>query len=248
MSALDDAIDMLACFSASATHMTQADLVRRTGVPKATASRVLKALRERGVLDHDPERRLYSVGVRLFELGQIYRQDHDFLVSLNTKLEEVCADTGMTGYITVFDGSDLVVLRMVQGQHPLAIFTPPGVRVPCWSTSNGRAMLAELSDAEVLARLPDPLPQVTPASPATRPALLDQLRRIRATGQSSSAHETLPGVGSEGIALRDPVSQEIFGIAISYPAAATTSETRRAISARLSRLRQEFPRAARAAG
>lgn len=248
MSALEDAIDMLACFSMSETHLTQAELVRRTNVPKATASRVLKSLRERGMLDHDPDRRLYSIGVRLFELGQIYRRNHDFLATLAAKLDGICAETGMTGYITVFDGADLVVLRMVQGRHPLAIFTPPGARVPCWSTSNGRAMLAELSDAEVLARLPDPLPVVTPSSPATRAAVLERLRLIRSTGQSSSAQETLPGVGSEGIAVRDPDSREIFGIAISYPAAATSEETRQTISLRLARLRREFDRTAQAVG
>ncbi|PZQ47608.1 MAG: IclR family transcriptional regulator [Rhodovulum sulfidophilum] len=243
MSALDDAIDMLACFSFAQTGLTQADLLRRTGVPKATASRVLRTLRDRGVLDYDPERRLYSVGVRLFELGQIYRRNHDFLSALAARVDAISRETGMTGYVTVFDGAELVILRMSQGSHPLAIFTPPGARVPCWSTSNGRAMLALLGDAEIRDRLPDPLPRVTEAAPATLAAVLGRVAAIRrAGGVESSRHETLEGVGSEGVGVRDPASGEIFGVAISYPDAAISEEERLGIAGRLRGLRRDFAR------
>lgn len=240
MSALEDAIAILSCFSMQEPELSQAELARRANVPKATASRVMKILRDRGVLDHDPERRVYSVGVRLFELGQIYRRNHDFLARLGTLLDRICDETGMTGYVTVFDGADLVVMRMVQGRSPLAIFTPPGVRAPCWRSSNGRAMLAQLSNAEVRARLPDPLPYMGPSTPATIEALLEVLSRIRAGGRSHGASDALPGVGAEGIAVRDPDSHEIYGIAISYPQATTPQSVCDDIGRRLAAMAQDL--------
>lgn len=236
MSALEDAIAILGCFSVDEPALSQAELARRAGVPKASASRIMKVLRDKGILDHDAERRSYSIGVKLFELGQIYRLNHDFLSLLNARLDRICQETGMTGYVTVFDGADLVVLRMVQGRSPLAIFTPPGVRAPCWRSSNGRAMLALLSDAEVRARLPDPLPEMGPKSPASIEILLEMLARIRADGRSSNASDALPGVASEGVALRDPDSGEIFGIAISFPDATTPQAERDAIAAQLAQM------------
>ncbi|UIY32762.1 helix-turn-helix domain-containing protein (plasmid) [Neorhizobium galegae] len=47
--------------------MSQAEVARRTGCPKSNASRVMKTLRESGVLDFDAVTRLYTPGIRLFE-------------------------------------------------------------------------------------------------------------------------------------------------------------------------------------
>ena len=73
MSALEDAIAILGCFSFEDSALTQAELTRRVGRPKATVSRVMKTLRETGMLEFDAGSRLYRPGIRLFELGQISR-------------------------------------------------------------------------------------------------------------------------------------------------------------------------------
>ena len=79
MGSLDDAVSILGCFRLDAPSLSQAELTRRTGRPKATVSRVMKVLRESGMLEYDPATRLYTPGIRLFELGQICRSNQSFL-------------------------------------------------------------------------------------------------------------------------------------------------------------------------
>lgn len=226
MSSLEDAISILRCFSVSEPSLTQTDLARRSGKPKASVSRIMKVLRETGMLDFDAVTRLYTPGIRLFELGQIYRSQQSFLDIVQKHLEHVCREGGHTGYITVFDGQQMAVLRMARGSSPLAISTAPGYRAWPHATSNGRAMLALLSPEEFARRIPDELPFVTENAPRTHKELMDRIRIVRETGRSWSEGDSYDGVSSQGIALRDPDSEEVIGVAISYPTAVATPEVR----------------------
>lgn len=242
MGALDDAVSILGCFSIDEPSLAQAELVRRTGRPKATISRVMKTLRTSGLLEFDAATRLYTPGVRLFELGQICRSNSNFLDLVQSRLQKVCDVGGHTGYITVFDGAETVVLRIIRGSSPLAIASSAGYRAPPHGTSNGRAMLALMSDEEIRRRLPDPLPHASAKSPQTFEALLAAVSRIRETGRSMSSSEAYEGISSEGIALRDPESREIIGIAISFPSASGTPDLRETIHGLLQEMKTELLR------
>lgn len=242
MSSLEDAISILGCFSLAEPSLSQAELARRTDCPKATASRVMKVLRENGILDFDPVTRLYTPGVRLFELGQICRSNHNFLDLVNTELQEVCAIGGHTAYVTVFDGYQLVVLRMVRGSSPLAITSTPGYRAWPHATSNGRAMLALLNEEEWKLRVPDKLPFVTTQAPQNQAELLDRIRIIHETGRSHSTNDSYDGVSSEGMALRDPGTGEVIGVAISYPTVMGTPELQDKITRLLANMKTNLLR------
>jgi DNA-binding IclR family transcriptional regulator len=221
MSALDNAIEILRCFSPSQPEISNADVIRLTGKPKSSTSRLLRQLKECGLLEQDAATRRYRPGLLVFELGRLHRTDNDFVAATEARLRAVCAATGHTGYVAVLDGAEQVVLRVVPGSNPLQVVTPPGVRAPAYATSNGRAMLARLDDVEIRARLPKPLPIISPSAPRNATELLARLGEIRRTGYSEASNETLPGVGSLGFALSRRDSGETIGVALSYPSHTT---------------------------
>jgi DNA-binding IclR family transcriptional regulator len=226
MSALDNAIEILRCFSPHQPEISNADVIRLTGKPKSSTSRLLRQLKECGLLEQDTLTRRYRPGLLLFELGRLHRTQNDFVASAEARLRAVCARTGHTGYIAVLDGAEQVVLRVVGGSNPLQVVTPPGVRAPAFATSNGRAMLARLSDVEIRGRLPKPLPIISPSAPQNLTALMARIVEIRRTGYSESRNESLPGVGSLGFALTRRDSNETIGVAVSYPSHTTSAEER----------------------
>ena len=201
MSSLDDAISVFGCFALNESELSQAEITRRLARPKATMSRVLRTMRESSLLHYDPATRLYSPGVRLFELGQIFRARRNFLDLVQQHLQHVCEIGGHTGYITAFDGADLVVLQMVRGSSPVAIANTPGLRVPVHGTSNGRAMLSLLRDDEWRDRLPEPLTYVSDKTPATHEDLQVALDDIREAGICGSSDEMQQGVSSQSLSL-----------------------------------------------
>jgi len=242
MSALEDAIAILGCFSFEDPALTQAELIRRVQRPKATVSRVMKTLRDTGMLEFDAASRLYRPGIRLFELGQISRSHQNYLDLVHKRLQHVCEVGGHTGYITVFDGPQLAVLRMLRGSSPIAIATTPGYRAWPHATSNGRAMLALLTDEEWRLRVPDELPILSKNTPRTHEELLERIRAVRETGRSSSSDDSYEGVSSQGIALRDPDSHEVIGVAISYPTSLGTPEMKEKIAILLDEMKRDLQR------
>jgi DNA-binding IclR family transcriptional regulator len=242
LSALEDGIAILGCFTFDEPALTQAELTRRVGRPKATVSRVMKALRDTGMLEFDPASRLYRPGIRLFELGQISRAQKSFIDLVEKHLQHVCAVGGHTGYITVFDGQQLAVLRMIRGSSPIAIATTPGYRAWPHATSNGRAMLALLSDEEWQLRVPETLPILSRNTPKTHDELRNRIRVIRETGRSESSEDHYEGVSSQGIAMRDPDSSEVIGIAISYATTLGTPEFKEKIGVLLDEMKRDLGR------
>jgi len=243
MSALDNAIEILRCFSPRQPEIGNADVIRLTGKPKSSTSRLLRQLKECGLLEQDVVTRRYRPGLLLFELGRLHRTENDFVAVTEARLRAVCASTGHTGYIAVLDGAEQVVLRVVPGSNPLQVVTPPGVRAPAYATSNGRAMLARLGDAEIRGRLPKPLPVIAPTAPRNAAELMARVGEIRRTGYSEASNETLQGVGSLGFALSRRDSGETIGVALSYPSHTTPAAERaklwqalRAMASELGRL------------
>ncbi|MEH2614563.1 IclR family transcriptional regulator [Bradyrhizobium sp. AZCC 1693] len=226
MSALDNAIEILRCFAPHQPEISNADVIRLTGKPKSSTSRLLRQLRECGLLEQDALTRRYRPGLLVFELGRLHRTQNDFVALAEQRLRAVCAKTGHTGYISVLDGAEQVVLRVVPGSNPLQVVTPPGVRAPAFATSNGRAMLARLNDADIRARMPKPLPAISPSAPRNLTALMARIAEIRRTGYSEASNESLPGVGSLGFALTRRDTNETIGVAVSYPSQLTSAEER----------------------
>ena len=226
MSALDNAIEVLRCFSSDQPEISNADVIQLTGKPKSSTSRLLRQLRDSGLLEQDAMTRRYRPGLLLFELGRLHRTQNDFVVAAEQRLQAICAGTGHTGYIAVLDGAEQVVLRVVPGSNPLQVVTPPGVRAPAFATSNGRAMLARLSDVDIRGRLPKPLPAISPSAPQNRAGLMARIVEIRRTGYSESSNESLPGVGSLGFAVTRRDTNETIGVAVSYPSHMTPAEER----------------------
>ena len=126
MSALDNAIEVLRCFSSHQPEISNADVIQLTGKPKSSTSRLLRQLRESGLIEQDAMTRRYRPGLLLFELGRLHRTQNDFVVATEQRLQAICASTGHTGYIAVRDGAEQVVLRVVPG-------SPGGRRFPARS-------------------------------------------------------------------------------------------------------------------
>ena len=242
MSALTNAIEILRCFSTKRPDLSFADVQVLTGKPKSSTSRLLRSLRDCGLLEQDPHTRRYRPGLLTFELGRLHRAHDDLIALAERELRDVCARTGHTGYIAVLDGHEQVVLRIVPGSNPLRVVNPPGQRTAAIITSNGRAMLARLSNEDIRARVPLTYPAVPRNSPQSFDQLIARLNEIRSTGISEAADEAIEGVGSQGFALASGETGELIGIAISYSVQATTeierANLRREIAATADKLRR----------
>ena len=168
----------------------------------------------------------YKVGNLLFEISRLYRLNSSLIDVADGALKAICAETGHTGYISVLDGADVLVIRMHQGTHALRVFTPLGRRAPAFAAANGRTLLARLPEERVRALHAEGLGSVWPNSPQSLDDLVKALDDVRRCGWAEANDEAVSGVGSISSSVADPESGEALGMCISYPVSNITAAER----------------------
>ncbi|MBF0662047.1 IclR family transcriptional regulator [Rhodococcus sp. (in: high G+C Gram-positive bacteria)] len=123
-----------------AGRLTLAQIVRRTGLPRSSAHRMLERLVSMRWLHR--EGRDYTLGLRLMELGSLAVHQDRLHTTALPHLQELHRVTGFVVHLAVLDGDDLVYLEKLGGRLATAVPTRIGGRRPARSTALGKALLA----------------------------------------------------------------------------------------------------------
>jgi DNA-binding IclR family transcriptional regulator len=132
---------VLECFRAGDPVLSNKDLVARTGLSKATISRLTYTLSLRGLLNYDPELRRYRLGSRVLSLGYPLLAGIPVRQQARPIMRRLAEATGGTVSLGVRHGARMVYIETNRG-HDLASFRPDlGASLPILATAMGRAWL-----------------------------------------------------------------------------------------------------------
>jgi DNA-binding IclR family transcriptional regulator/sugar lactone lactonase YvrE len=239
---LDKALDVLDAVAAAPEGLGQAQLGERTALPRTTLYRLLSALVARGMLRRDPQRRVYCLGMRCFEMAQLAYRAPDLTAAASVELRNLRDLTGETSYLAVLDGLDVLSLERCDGAHSKRSAAALGQRKPLHCTSQGKAILSALDDK----RREDIVRQITlkPMTPLTitdRRRLQAELRLSAARGYAIDDEEIVLGVRCVGAPIVDREGGVRGAISVAGPAFRLSRE-------RLELLGPELAEAARRIG
>lgn len=174
------AIDLLECLAAA--PLSAADISRQIGVAKPTVYRLLGTLQSRGFVTKEQGSGRYMLGKAARALGGAGGAGD--LISLTRPFTaRLAAAYGETVNVAVKSGSEVLYLDVLQSGHRLRTDMPAGGRDHLHSTALGKAILAQLPEAEARAILTSAdRVAVTPSTVVAVPALLRQLAVIRQRG------------------------------------------------------------------
>jgi DNA-binding IclR family transcriptional regulator len=220
MSILNSATDVLRLLARGESELTVTDAVKNLGLPKSSASRLLKQMMEAGLLERDAQTLAYRPALLILELSHQMRAATPLLKRMEHVLEALVRETGHTGYISALDqtGKHVVVLRVIHGSLALRVVTWPSHRSPAHATATGRALLARLDDETLRTRFAGPLGSASANSPQDADQLLARLAEVRRLGWAMARDEALPGVGSVSCSVADPDNGETLAFCLSFPA------------------------------
>ncbi len=214
MSILNTTADILMLISQLKRGITAADVITHLQLPKSTTSRVLKQLCDTGFLQRDTRTSSYQPGLMILEMAWVAHQTSSLTDDVEYALHTLCQSTGHTGYLSVLDGGDVLVLRVVPGRHALRVITHPGSRSSAWQTSTGRALLARFSDEQLTCGS-----HALTATAANDPVrLMALIHHIREQRWSSAIEEAVPGVASVSCAVSNPQNKESIAFCLTFPA------------------------------
>jgi len=235
MSSLENAARALRLFTADRDVLTVTEVAQLLDLPKSSASRLLKAMSTAGLLTSVDRKSGYGVGHLIFETSRRHRANSTLSLMADEALAQIAKSTGHTGYVAILDGIDILGLRMRHGSRALRVVTSPGDRLPAFASSSGRALLARLDNEAVRALHAAPLVPPSPNAPQTIEQLIVALDLVREQGWAQATDESLPGVESLAICVRDSETRESVAICISYSAAMISANEKARIVTLLTR-------------
>jgi DNA-binding IclR family transcriptional regulator len=173
-------------------RLNLAQIVRRTGLPRSSAHRMLERLVALRWLRRNG--RDYELGMRLVELGSLAVHQDRLHRAAMPLLHDLHRATGLVVHLAILDGSDVVYLEKIGDQMMAAIPTRVGGRQPAHCAAVGKAMLAYREDTDQ-ADVIDLGTRKTRYSISTPAQLSAELASVAARGVAFDREESVPGFG-----------------------------------------------------
>jgi IclR family acetate operon transcriptional repressor len=216
---LERAFDLLEAMADVGGDITLSELAVASGLPLPTIHRLLRTLLSRGYVRQAPSRR-YALGPRLIRLGDA--AGRMLGAWARPQLAALVDRVGETANLAILDGARAVYVAQVPSPHSMRMFTELGRRVLLHCTGVGKALLAQLPDAEVNAIIAATgLPAQTPHSITDPAQLIRELATIRRQGYTIDDGEQ--EIGVRCVAVPVPGLPTLTALSCSGPASRLTT-------------------------
>ncbi|MDT0156518.1 helix-turn-helix domain-containing protein [Microbacterium sp. ARD32] len=194
------------------------ELAARLEVHRSIAYRLLRTLEDHRLVARDAAGRA-ALGPRMAALAAGVA--HDLQAEALPELTAVANEFALTAFLAVLDGDEVITLTSVEPRHSVVgVAQRPGTRHPVTAGAPGRAILAQLPDAEW---------------PDVSDALRAEVLRTRTDGYATSHDEVIRSVGAVAVPLalrgRRPAALAVVHMASRHPDAAIAARLRESATA-----------------
>lgn len=174
--------------------LSVAELVGRTGIPRATVHRLARSLADEGWLVRNGTR--FELGIGLFELGQRVPRQHNLREIATPFMADLREATGHTVNLAVLDGRDVVYVELLRARNaPQSLKKAKvGGRLPAHATGVGKALLAFSTPDVVEDYLRRPLERLAPRTISDVGVLRSTVAQVRCDGIAYDREESAVGL------------------------------------------------------
>lgn len=222
--------------------LTMAEICRALDAPKSSLFPILHTMADTEYISYSEETSRYSIGLRTYLLGKAFDRSNMSLPLIESEMRRVVEACGETCQLGVLDHGRVLYVAKVDSPQRIRLSSDIGKTLPAHCTAIGKAILSQLTDAEVLSTIATPLERPTTHAVSTPEELLDQLVEVRATGFAHDHQEVLEGVECIAIPIRKG-SRLCYGMSVSTPAYRLTEEKASLIENTLASARDRLERA-----
>jgi DNA-binding IclR family transcriptional regulator len=146
---LERGVELLRAFRPGADLLGNGELAERTGLSRATVSRLTQTLVDCGLLEHDRQRRAYRLAAPVLSLAHAMRSGSPVLQIAGPLMRAEAEQRKINVGLAVADRDEMVYLESVRYSRRVAWRNVvAGQRVPMELTSLGRAWLAAATEQQ----------------------------------------------------------------------------------------------------
>jgi len=216
-------LDILACFDPQHRSMTLTEVATAAGLARPTARRLLLTLEELGFVRSSGGS--FQLTPRVLTLGMAYVGALGLWDIARPHLEALVRRTGESSSMSQLDGPDIVYVARVSVPKIITLRVEIGTRFPAAQTSQGKVLLAALSDDELAETLSRPSRSGLPVYVGrSETQLREELLQVRARGWALADEELAPGIRSVAVPVRDGTGAVRAAMNVTVHAAETSTD------------------------
>jgi len=222
VASVEKGLGVIEAFSEARPRLSVTDVATVTGLTRAAARRYLLTLAKLGYADFDGK--FFSLTPRILRLGHAYLSSTGLPRMVQPFLEQISTATGESSSAAILDDTEIVYVARAATRRIMSINLAVGSRLPAYCTSLGRALLAQMPDANVedyLRRAE--LRALTPKTKTKRDAILAALAETRKKGYALVDEELELGLRSLSVPLFDGRGAVIAAMNVSAQVARVTA-------------------------
>lgn len=204
---LDAALRLLRIMSGYDRPVSLSEIARDCDMPLSKAHRYLASFIHAGIVEQAGRSGKYDLGTGALQLGLAALARHDFVNRTAEELPELCAETGLTGLLSVWGNQGATVVRWERTASPTITSMGLGTTLPLLNSATGRAFLAWAPPGPIRSLLDVELrrvkrnPALAPDLTATAQGVTALRENIRQMGYATIDGRFIPGL----VAIAAPV-------------------------------------------
>jgi len=230
----DRVIQIFEIVSSNDIGMTHAEISKALSIPKGSLTHLLSNLVEREYLTYDKVKRLYTLGPRLLILTGRYLSKMDIVRVSRPAIRELVMEINEDTELAIMKGDEIMFVYKEECSHPLKYSIEIGDRAPMYATGAGKAILAYLSNDEVLGYLSRiELVPMTQNTITEQNRLLAELEDVRKHRVAYSREEFQHGISAIAAPIFNFHGNVVGSITVTLPSIRFTSEQKSFIEPRV---------------
>lgn len=181
-------------FVATKGSVSFTEILSGLQLPRSSTHGLLNTLSQAGWLVHSPSSRQYSLGLRAWQVGQLYTGHQDLANIAKPVMDRLSETLGETVQLARLDGVENVYIAISRAPGSMRLGSSVGMRLLAHATGIGKALLSMLDPAEAESRLTSvALPRLTDRTVTEVGPLMDLIAQAKTRGYALDDEEYLSG-------------------------------------------------------
>lgn len=220
---IQKAFDILEHFTVEKPNWGVTELSKVLGANKSTTYRMLATLEQLEVLRQDKSTEKYSLGLKLFELGNRVALHTSFVKQTHSELEKVAKNINETAHLAILKNHQVFYVDKAESPQGLTMSTNIGTYRAAYATSLGKVLLAFTPHQSIETivdnlLIANDLQKITKNTIIERSALIETLQKIKTQGFAIDKEEFEIGLICVGIPVFNQNKELVAALSASGPA------------------------------
>ena len=216
--AVDRALRILTCFDLTKPELSLAEISEETDLPKPTVFRLLASLEAAKFVERTADGQAYKVGIRLFELGEIYQSYLSIERVVTPHMQRITEEKDIVCNLGILDEGQVVYVASTDQGGPFRHVPIIGYRHYVHCSALGKSLLLDHPEEEIRHILDHRgMPSLSPHTITEPEAFLDNLEEAREQGYTVDDQEGAVGIYCLAVPIRSRSGEVVAALSASGP-------------------------------